>query len=413
MIRERLELQQRELQQKKSEHYLPREIELPQTPLVRVILGPRRAGKSTFAMHALPEKFAYANFDDETLTMVKNYDEIVAALDELYKKPETYLFDEIQNLPKWELFANRLHRMGKKLVITGSNAHLLSKELATHLTGRHQQLVLFPFSFSEILGPDGKNLLSSEIASKLDSYISTGGYPEPFLQKTNSKEYLSSLFTSIIYKDIIRRYRIRNPPAIDDLAVYLLSNVSREFSFRTLTKISQCKSVDTVEKYLHYLEEAFLFFQIKKFSFKIKEQVAHNKKIYCIDNGFITAKAFQLTPDLGRLYENCVAIQLKKQELRGEHQVYFWKDSQQNEVDFVVKDGLRISQLIQVCYALANIKTQEREIRALLKAAQELHCDNLLIITRDKEAEETAEWYGFKRKIRYLPLWKWLLASNL
>src|SRR3989338_8248792 len=192
MIRERLELQQRELQQKKSEHYLPREIELPQTPLVRVILGPRRAGKSTFAMHALPEKFAYA------------------------------IFDDIQNLPKWELFANRLHRIGKKLVITGSNAHLLSKELATHLTGRHQQLVLFPFSFSETLGSEKNKLIPSEIAAKLDSYIINGGYPEPFLQKTNPKEYLSSLFTSIIFKDIIKRYHIRNPTAMENLAVYLL-----------------------------------------------------------------------------------------------------------------------------------------------------------------------------------------------
>jgi len=409
MIRERLELQQRELQQKKSEHYLPREIELPQTPLVRVILGPRRAGKSTFAMHALPEKFAYANFDDETLTMVKNYDEIVAALDELYQKPDTYLFDEIQNLPKWELFANRLHRIGKKLVITGSNAHLLSKELATHLTGRHQQLVLFPFSFSETLGSEKNKLIPSEIAAKLDSYIINGGYPEPFLQKTNPKEYLSSLFTSIIFKDIIKRYHIRNPTAMENLAVYLLSNVAKEFSFRTLTKIGECKSVGTVEKYLHYLEEAFLFFQIKQFSFKLKEQAARNKKIYCIDNGFIAAKAFQLAPDFGRLYENCVAIQLKKQELRDKHQIYFWKDQQQNEVDFVVKEGLKVSQLVQVCYSLNNGKTQEREIRGLIKASQELGCDNLLIITKDKEAEENAEWFGIKRKIKYLPMWKWLL----
>ncbi|MEK6950098.1 MAG: ATP-binding protein [Nanoarchaeota archaeon] len=408
MIQERLILQQRELQQKKSEHYLLREIELPQTSLIRVILGPRRAGKSTFAIHALSEPFAYANFDDEALSTVKNYDEIVAVLDQLYQNPETYLFDEIQNLPRWELFANRLHRRGKRLILTGSNAHLLSKELATHLTGRHQQLVLFPFSFSETLGSEKKNFISSEIAAKLESYILTGGYPEPFLQKTNVKEYLSTLFTSIIYKDVVKRYRIRNPSAIDDLAVYLLSNVAKEFSFRTLTKIGQCKSVGTVEKYLHYLEEAFLFFQIKQFSFKLKEQVARNKKIYCIDNGFITAKAFQLTPDLGRLYENCVAVQLKKQELRGEHHIYFWKDSQQNEIDFVVKEGLKVAQLIQVCSAGDNRKTKEREIRALLKASQELRCDNLLIITRDKETEETAEWFGIKRKIKYLPLWKWL-----
>lgn len=412
MIRERLTLQQRELQQKRADPYLPREINLPKTPLITVVLGPRRAGKSTFAIHTLPEPFAYANFDDEALTEVKDYNKIIAILDELYSKPNTYLFDEIQNLPKWELFANRLHRIGKKVIVTGSNAHLLSKELATHLTGRHLQSVLFPFSFSETLGTGREIFISPEIAAKLESYVIKGGYPEPFLRETDSKQYLSSLFTSILYKDIIQRYRIRDPSAIDNLAVYLLSNVAKEFSFRTLTRLTKCKSVGTIEKYLHYLEEAFLFFQLKQFSYKLKEQVSRNKKIYCIDNGFIAAKAFQLSPDFGKLYENCVAIQLKKQELRGEHQIYFWKDSQQKEVDFVIKAGLKISKLIQVCHAWNDPKTQEREVHSLLKASQELHCNNLYVITKDKESEEQVEWFGLKGKVKFIPLWKWLQENK-
>ncbi len=412
MIRDRLILQQRELQLKREEKYLLREIAMTPSPLITVILGPRRAGKSTFAIHALKESFAYVNFDDEALTEVKNYDEIIAVLDELYQKPAAYLFDEIQNLPKWELFVNRLQRQGKKLVITGSNAHLLSKELATHLTGRHRSLILFPFSFSETLLQENKTLTSQEISAKLDTYILRGGYPEPLLRELDYKEYLSLLLTSIIYKDIVKRFRIRNPSAIENLSIYLLSNVAKEFSFRTLSEVTKSKSVGTIEKYLHCLEEAFLFFQVRQFSFKLKEQVTRNKKIYCIDNGFITAKAFQLSPDLGKLYENCVAIQLKKNELRGDGQIYFWKDSQQKEVDFVVKEGTKVSKLIQVCYAWDDHNIREREIRALLKASQELRCDNLFVLTKDKEGDTSVDWFGVQRRIIFIPLWKWLLEQG-
>ncbi len=412
VIRDRLILQQRELQLKHKEKYVFREIALAPSHLITVILGPRRAGKSTFAIHALKEPFAYVNFDDEALTEVKNYDEIIAVLDELYQKPAAYLFDEIQNLPKWELFVNRLQRQGKKLVLTGSNAHLLSKELATHLTGRHRSLVLFPFSFSETLLQEKQTLTSQETSAKLDTYILRGGYPEPWLKGLDYKEYLSLLLTSIIYKDIVKRFRIRNPAAIEDLSIYLLSNTAKEFSFRTLAELTKAKSVGTAEKYVHYLEEAFLFFQVRQFSFKLKEQAAFNKKIYCIDNGFITAQAFQLSPDWGRLYENCVAIQLKKKELRGQCQIYFWKDSQQKEVDFVVKERAKVSKLIQVCYAWDERKIREREIRALLKASQELRCDNLFVLTKDKEGNESVEWFGIRRRVVFVPLWKWLLQEK-
>lgn len=407
MIRDRLLLQQRELKQKQGERYLPREVALPPSPLITVILGPRRAGKSTFAIHSITESFAYSNFDDEALIETKDYDEILAILEELYQKPAVYLFDEIQNLPKWELFVNRLHRQGKKMIITGSNAHLLSRELGTHLTGRHRQLVIFPFSFPETLGREKEKPTAAEIAAKFDTYVVRGGYPEPLLQEMDHREYLATLFTAIIYKDIVKRFRIRNPQAIEDMGTYLLSNITKEFSFRTIARLTKCKSVHTVERYLYYLEEAFLFFQIKPFSFKVKEQVI-NKKLYCIDNGFIAAKAFQISPDMGRLYENCVAIHLKKQELRGYGKVFFWKGPQQKEVDFVVKEGTEVATLIQVCYAWNDQKMKDREIRALLKASQDLHCKNLLILTREREGEEMAEWFGIKRKIRFIPLWKWL-----
>ncbi len=191
----------------------------------------------------------------------------------------------------------------------------------------------------------------------------------------------------------------------------MISKIANEHSYNSLSKISKIKSTHTVEKYLDYLEESFIFFNLRRFSYKVKEQLSSIKKIYCIDNGFIHAKAFQSSKNIGALYENIVAIELKKQELQCKITFYYWKNPQQEEVDFVVKEGIQIKQLIQVCYDLNNSGTKNREIRALLKAGEELHCKNLIIITSDKEGEEEHEWFGIKAKIMYIPLWKWLLGE--
>lgn len=416
MIRDSLLLQKREIEKKLKEKYIRRNVDTTKfsKDITKVIIGPRRSGKSFFAIHVLEQlgRWGHVNFDDEKLVEVEDYDEIVNAINSLYNNPEYLLLDEIQNLRKWELFVNRLQRQGCNLVITGSNSKLLSKELATHLTGRHLQVNIFPFSFKEFLKFENKELTKKEMKEKLFSYLTYGGYPEPFIKGLDYKDYLSTLFNSIVYKDIVKRFKIRSPQAIEDLAVYLISNTTSEFSYNTLSKVTKCKSVHTVEKYLSYLEEAFILFRLNKFSFKIREQIASSKKIYCIDNGFIYAKAFRSSPDFGKLYENVVAIELKKQEIGGEIKVYYWKNIQQEEVDFVIKQGTRIKQLIQVCYNFADIKTRKREIRALLKASKELKCRNLIIITEDKEGEKEINWFGIKRKIRFIPLWEWLIKKR-
>lgn len=416
MIRDILQLQKRELEKKLKEKYIDRSINPKKitSPLIKVIIGPRRAGKSFSAIHALSRlgKVGYANFDDEKLVEVEDYTEIINNLNSVYHHPQYFLLDEIQNLKKWELFANRLQRQGCNLVITGSNSKLLSRELATHLTGRHTQITLFPFSFKECLKLEGRELTESEIKTKLYDYLIWGGYPEPLVKNLDHKDYLSTLFSSILYKDIVKRYKIRFPQAIEDLAVFLLSNTAREFSYNTLSRLTKCRSVHTMEKYLSYLEETFIFFRFNRFSLKFKEQAASNKKIYCIDNGLIQAKAFRLSPDLGRLYENLVAIELRKGEIEGLADVYFWKSSEQEEVDFVIRKGLEVKRLIQVCYDLSALKTKEREVRALLKASRELRCRDLLVITEDREGEEEVSWFGIKRKIKYIPLWKWLLEDR-
>ncbi len=406
-IKDILLVQKQELENKRKEEYIPRQarVELG-SPLIQVVIGPRRAGKSFFVMHTLKDPVGYVNFDDENLVKVQDYDEIIAALNAIYDSPKQYLFDEIQNLPRWELFVNRLQRQGYQLIITGSNSKLLSTELSTHLTGRHIPILVLTFSFQEYLQvwqeKNRSELTTSEIKEKLSDYLTYGGYPEPAMKGLEYKAYLSTLYDSILYKDIVQRYDLRSGKVVSDLALYLLSNIATEYSYHSLTKVLNFKSSHTIKKYLNYLEEAFIFFSISKFSYKVREQISSNKKIYCFDNGFLSAKAFSFSQNIGRLYENAVAKHLYGKE------IYFWKNSQHEEVDFVVQEERKIKQLIQVCTSLDNPKTKQREIRALLKASEELKCDNLLIITTDYENEETAEWFGFKQKIRYLPLWKWL-----
>ncbi len=416
MIRDIPLLQKRELEGRLKEKYVERSVDSKKlsSSLITVIIGPRRAGKSFFAIHALSRKsiFGYVNFDDEKLIETKDYNEIVDAINTLYNNPKSILLDEIQNLDKWELFVNRLNRQGYNIVITGSNSNLLSKELATHLTGRYLLINIFPFSFKEYLNVEGKELTESEIKEKLLLYLTYGGYPEPLLKKAEYKDYLSTLFNAIIYKDIVKRFRIRNVQAIEDLAVYLISNSAQEYSYNTLCSVTKCKSVHTVQKYLGYLEEAFIFFKINRFSFKVRDQIGSNKKIYCIDNGFIHARAFKFSPDIGKLYENLVAIELKKFEMNGSANIYFWKSEQHEEVDFVVREGQQTRQLIQVCYDLGNIKTRDREIRALLKASKELGCKDLLVLTEDYQSEEVINWFGISEKVKFIPLWRWLLNTS-
>jgi len=412
LIKDIIITQKREIEIKQSEKYVRREANINNVNnnVIKVIIGPRRAGKSSFAINEIKEKFAYVNFDDERIAKLENNDDIINALNTVYNNTKILFFDEIQNLENWELFVNRLQRQDYNLIITGSNSNLLSKNLSTHLTGRYSQTIIFPFSFKEFIG--NEELTESEIKEKLSNYLEYGGFPEPLFKKINYKEYLSTLFDSIIYKDIVKSYNIKLVSAMENIANYIISNISTELSYNRIRDLAGLKSVHTVEKYLSYMEEAFIFFRLNKFSFKKREQIKSNKKIYCIDNGFAYAKSFRFMDNLGKLYENVVAISLKKREMNREIELYYWKNSQNEEVDFVIKQGNNIIQIIQVCYSLVNNKTKNREIRALLKSSKELDCENLFIITRDYEAEKEEEWFGINRKIKYIPLWKWLLNEN-
>jgi len=411
MLRDVLLLQKRELANRLRERYVERDVSESKltNDLIKVIIGPRRAGKSFFAMQQISRfgRFGYVNFDDERLAKIDDYDELVTVLESLYENPKHLLLDEVQNLPDWELFANRLQRQGYDLTITGSNAHLLSSELATHLTGRHVQIVLFTFSFTEYLRAVGEELTAIEMMEALRRYSEDGGYPEPMLKNLDRRDYLSTLLRSTLYKDIVVRHRIRSPQGLEDLATYLMSNIAQEYSLNRLRKLTHFKSVHTVDKYLRHLEEALLFFSVRRFSYKLRNQVSTNRKIYCTDNGLVSSTSFRFSPDLGKFYENLVAVDLRKTQLEGGLEFYFWKSPQQEEVDFVIKRGLKITELIQVCVDTQDPKTRDREIRALLKASKALNCDNLLILTENVERDEDARWHDLRGKIRFVPLWKW------
>jgi predicted AAA+ superfamily ATPase len=257
-----------------------------------------------------------------------------------------------------------------------------------------------------------RELTDPEKGEGFRQYAEIGGYPEPLLKDVNRRDYLSTLLHSTLYKDIVARHRIRAPQGMDDLCNYLMSNVAQQYSYNTLARVTRLKSVHTVEKYLRHLEEAFLFFSLSRFSYKVRAQVTSPRKIYCIDNGLVTSVSFRFSADIGKLYENAVAVALHRRQLSGELQAFFWKSPQQEEVDFVVKEGLRVTRLIQVCARVEDPKTREREVRALLKASAELHCSDLTVLTDSFEETQEASWYGRQGTIHFMPLWKWLLEHG-
>lgn len=409
--------QQREFKTLLDRPYVARQVKIPAgiEDLVRVVIGPRRAGKSVFSAHlAFSENPAcgYVNFDDERLARFTDTDGLMAALDAVYQSPTLILLDEIQNVPNWELWVNRLQRQGRRLILTGSNAHLLSSELSTHLTGRHFSIPILPFSFGEYLESvckEGVPMTSTEKREACRSYSRCGGFPEVVVKKMEGDAYLKTLTSAVIHKDIVTRYRLRAPQALDALALCLLSQPGGVYSYRRLTQATGCRSVHTLKKYIGYLEQAFLIWTLPAFSYKPREQAASLKKSYAVDNGMIAATGFQVSSNHGRLMENLVAIKLFRQQLAGKLKVFYWCDPQKAEVDFVVFRDNRVEQLIQVCVDVENPKTEEREVRGLLKASRALGCNDLLMLTGSTQGEQQETWHGMSGTIRRMPIADWLM----
>lgn len=385
--------------------------------LIKVILGPRRAGKSVFALMLLKDQnFAYFNFDEESLPGEEkiDLDELLSELKQVYGDTKYILFDEIQNLPNWELFVNRLHRSGYNLVLTGSNASLLSKELATHLTGRHIPIEILPFDFREILKARlyevsaDKFLLPNEkskLFGYLTQYMTNGGYPEVVTKDVEPRGYLDVLFDAVLFKDVIKRHKVRFSKQIDSLGSYLINNVSNPYTARKLASVLAFKSDVTVAKYLGYLTEAYLIFSLDRHSTKVGARLQSPKKTYIVDNGLVTAKAVQHSPDTGKLMENLVFTELVKRGNQTSHELFYYKTRNDREIDFVIKNGYQVVELMQVCYDITNPDVEQRETKALFEAGNELKVKKLTVLTWDEKRE--VEKNGMTIQLR--PLWEWLL----
>ena len=369
--------------------------------LIKLITGPRRVGKSTQALLMLRDKnFAYLNFDNNKLLEMWDEDLVMRMLDDVYPGYEYILLDEVQNLEAWDLWVSELYRIGKNLVITGSNAKMLSSEMATVLTGKYLQVEMLPFSLEEFFDWNKLDLHELKPEQKTDSlvltddYLRNGGYPESVASRQLARSYLDTLFDSIIWKDVARRHKVRNIPDLNNLAMYLVSNFCNPVSANELTSELGFSSVNTVQKYMDYLHEPYLFYYLSRYNNKLKLMKKAPKKVYVVDNGFIASKAFSLGENMGRLLENQVFIELVRRGYDVEKTMFYYHSRNDKEVDFVLREGSRILRLVQVCYDMSSPKTEKREVDSIVECAGELKCDNLVIVTYNDK--RTIERDGYK-----------------
>ena len=400
--------QRKERDELLARHYLMRKSNtdvktLLDNPMIKLITGPRRVGKSTYALLMLQGKsFAYLNFDDNLLLSAWDEELVMRTLDEVYPNYEFLLLDEVQNLKDWDVWVSKLYRRGKNLVITGSNAKMLSGEMATVLTGRYLQVEMLPFSLTETIEWKGANINSisnakqAEAVAIADDYLRNGGYPETIDMRSITRNYLSTLLDSIIWKDVAKRHNIRNITDLNNIALYLLSNFCNPLSANDIAKELSMTSVTTTRKFMDYLHEPYLFYYLPRFNNKLKLMKKAASKVYVIDNGFVAAKAFNLSENLGRLLENEVFVELLRQGYQVETSLFYYRSRNDREVDFVTRQGTHINQLIQVCYDMTSPKTEKREVSSLIECAGELKCNNLLIITNNEEREIHTDGYNIK-----------------
>jgi predicted AAA+ superfamily ATPase len=368
--------------------------------LIKVVIGPRRAGKSTLCLAALQhKKFSYLNFEDESLPKAIDGDILTQAMDAVYGEVDYYLFDEIQNLDRWEPFLNRLQRKGKNIIITGSNSQLLSDELSSALTGRHTVIEILPFSFREI-----QTALVQH--HSFQNFLQFGGFPEVATGGVVSSSYLSALWDAVILKDITKRKKVRNVSGLHNTLSLLLSSMTSSYNVDALQRaLSSEVSAPTIKKFIEYGREAYLIAPLTLYSQKPKQRIKSDRKIYTIDNGFFTSKNIALSENLGVLLENAVFHQLRVQGYHPNLSMFYYITRSGYEVDFLLRDGHKNIAIIQVCYSLGSLKTRERELRALKEASEELQVSNLQVVNMSEESTESYEGMT----IEVVPAEKWFL----
>lgn len=382
--------------------------------LAQVIIGVRRSGKSTLCYNVLKsngEKFAYVNFDDERFETLQTGD-LNTVLEVLYKiyGDFKYLFlDEIQNIEGWHLFVNRLLRQRMHIIVTGSNAKLLSGELATHLTGRNDQIELYPFSFAEwceCKGVDTKRATTKAealIRAAFDEYLKSGGFPE-LLHKKNKTRYVGNLVTGILKRDIEQRHKIKYVEAFEQLAHHLMNIAPTTIVESELASVVGLKSNHTVNNYISFLKEAYLLLGVKRFSTKSRQRV-RAEKVYPVDVALMDGRPDAFAGEnVGWRLETIVYIELLRRNRPLDRDVYYYKSEGGYEADFVVCRNNEVEEIYQVSYDISKEKTRKRELRGLLAASGGTRCNNLFLITDFHREEVTING----KLIKILPAYEWL-----
>lgn len=387
--------------------------------LIKVIAGVRRCGKSVLAHRALRGMtYGYVNFDDERLFGVsaESLNMVLEVLLELDPDLHYILLDEIQNIERWEIFVNRLQRQGYRVIITGSNAHLLSRELATHLTGRHRLFEVYPYSFREYLRAHDHSVLDPAVmttsaraatSARFLEYFASGGFPE-LAHVASPRIYLQDLYDRVLTRDIAMRHGVRHIRTLKDIAFYVANNCGSKLTYQNVAAAYALGSLHTAKNYLSYFQEAYLFFAVEAFAFKAKERVRRARKMYGIDPALVRAAAAGMRDNIGLLLENVVYIEL----LRRRKTVHYFADQQgKYEVDFVSRNSEASEvELIQVCADMTREETRERELRGLSLAVRQfggLPDKNLIVLTMDTRGTERVEG----RNISCIPVWEWLLGG--
>lgn len=402
------------------------------TKYILVVTGVRRSGKSYLLFQLVdallkkvpPENVLYVNFDDPVFLGLRTDPDGIETLYRDYLKLKNpkgikyLLLDEIQNVPKWEKWIKASYDMEESIrfIVTGSNAALLSSELSTLLTGRKLQFEVFPFNFREVLKAKGEEVILSpdprEIYARnygikdtlrhhLDEVLKWGSFPEVvFLDEPRREAILKEYYKDILYRDIVPRFEVRHANKLEEIAYFVMGNISNAASYHNIGEIAGTHE-NTVREYLTYFEKAYLSFQVAKFSYSLKEQIKNPKKVYFIDTGMRNTVSFRFSQDVGRLSENLVFIDLRR---RGK-KVYYWKGK--GEVDFVVMEGMKVKQLVQVCWDINDAKTKEREVAGLVEAMGKLEVEEGVVVTDDYFGEEERDG----KRVRFVPLWCWLLRK--
>lgn len=412
-ILKRIIFEQQENSKRLVQNAIPRHLEDEwlSTTEILIITGIRRCGKSVLLQQMrdkLDEKDFFFNFDDERLVNFKleDFATLQECFFELFGEQHTYYFDEIQNVAGWETFVRRLYNEGNKVVVTGSNARMLSRELGTHLTGRYISVEVYPFSFAEYLQlrqiePSQKDfyLLSgrSMLLERFRDFLEKGGFPK-YLQ-TESVRYLSSLYESIVFRDVMARNGLTNDKEIQELVFYLASNATKRVTYSSLGKTIGIRHPETIKNYLEYIQQTYIIFQLLKYAPSVKTQMLSPKKVYFIDNALVSRMGFNATDNVGVKLENVVFIELKR---RG-YSLFYHADKK--ECDFLVREGGRITQAYQVTVKMEDEKTRKREIEGLQEAMDAYQLSEGYIITMDEQEELVVDG----KAIHVVPAWEWML----